>query len=495
MPSYTPAHYRGDPLLSSAGPAPRRPVLLRRDPRARPRRSAARAAPGRGSTGSSTPPASRTPASTASRAWWPSLSRTAAELWQRQVDGIEGGWEVMFDYERWVLMRRMTSRRQLLEVMTEFWENHLNVPGHRATRSSCTAPPTATRSAPHALGRFDDLLHAAITHPAMLIYLDNAVSTASAPQREPRPRAARAAHRRPRPVRRGRRQGQRPDPHRLDRRHVEHLGAVVRRAGGTARGTVTVMGFSRPQRRRRRPRPHPALPLLPRAPPGDRARGSARKLAVKFVGDDPSAALVDHLAQVYLDHDTAIVPVLRALVASTEFQRLGRRQGPRPRRGPGRDLPGPRRHPWSRPTGDDGRRQRDAVAGRRASGTMPVRVAPARRAADRQRRPGPRPSRLLASMSMHYAMSGGWWPDDGDHLPLARLVAAEAPGSASTVLVDHLSQRLLHRRSTARLLRGLLRGRRLTPERADHPRPPAREVGDAAAAHRPSSTPPTFLTR
>ena len=62
------------------------------------------------------------------RDWWPSLSRTPAALWQRQIDGVEGGWEVMFDYERWVLMRRMTSRRQLLEVMTEFWENHLNVP-------------------------------------------------------------------------------------------------------------------------------------------------------------------------------------------------------------------------------------------------------------------------------------------------------------------------------------------------------------------------------
>jgi hypothetical protein len=32
------------------------------------------------------------------------------------------------DYQRYVLMRRIYSNRQVLELMTEFWENHLNVP-------------------------------------------------------------------------------------------------------------------------------------------------------------------------------------------------------------------------------------------------------------------------------------------------------------------------------------------------------------------------------
>ena len=49
------------------------------------------------------------------------------------------------------------------------------------------------------------------------------------------------------------------------------------------------------------------------------ARRLARKLALRYVSDTPSTALVDHLAQVYLDHETAIVPVLRALVAHPEF--------------------------------------------------------------------------------------------------------------------------------------------------------------------------------
>ena len=42
---------------------------------------------------------------------------------------------------------------------------------------------------------------------------------------------------------------------------------------------------------------------------------------MKFVEDQPSKQLVRHLARVYLQNDTAIVPVLRALVASRSFQR------------------------------------------------------------------------------------------------------------------------------------------------------------------------------
>src|SRR3954453_5819716 len=35
--------------------------------------------------------------------WWPSLHRSPAGLWQRQTADVEGGWEVMDDYARWVL--------------------------------------------------------------------------------------------------------------------------------------------------------------------------------------------------------------------------------------------------------------------------------------------------------------------------------------------------------------------------------------------------------
>ena len=43
--------------------------------------------------------------------WWPYLAKGPKALWQANVMGKKGGWEVMADYQRWVLMRRMTSDR------------------------------------------------------------------------------------------------------------------------------------------------------------------------------------------------------------------------------------------------------------------------------------------------------------------------------------------------------------------------------------------------
>jgi uncharacterized protein (DUF1800 family) len=45
----------------------------------------------------------------------------------------------------------------------------------------------------------------------------------------------------------------------------------------------------------------------------------ARRLAVRYVSDTPSEALVAELARTYLDHDTSLAAVLRALLLSDEF--------------------------------------------------------------------------------------------------------------------------------------------------------------------------------
>nr|MBF0685592.1 DUF1800 domain-containing protein [Pseudomonas sp.] len=72
------------------------------------------------------------------------------------------------------LLRSIYSQRQLQEKMTWFWVNHFNV---FAEKHAYTRPlmvdfeENAIR--PHALGKFRDLLAATVTHPAMLLYLDN----------------------------------------------------------------------------------------------------------------------------------------------------------------------------------------------------------------------------------------------------------------------------------------------------------------------------------
>lgn len=73
---------------------------------------------------------------------------------------------------RHTLLRAMYSRRQLLEVMVEFWTDHLNID---LEKGDCIyLKPSDDREVirRHALGNFRELIRASATSPAMLVYLD-----------------------------------------------------------------------------------------------------------------------------------------------------------------------------------------------------------------------------------------------------------------------------------------------------------------------------------
>jgi uncharacterized protein (DUF1800 family) len=76
------------------------------------------------------------------------------------------------------LTRAETSEQQLLEVMSDFWENHFSVFSDRVPSRGSLIEWDRAVIRPHALGRFRDLLGAVAHSAAMLGYLDNAVSTA-----------------------------------------------------------------------------------------------------------------------------------------------------------------------------------------------------------------------------------------------------------------------------------------------------------------------------
>ena len=76
------------------------------------------------------------------------------------------------------ILRAVISRRQLQEVMVDFWFNHFNVFSGKGLDDIWIGNYESQAIRPFALGRFRDLLFATAKHPAMLVYLDNSMSSA-----------------------------------------------------------------------------------------------------------------------------------------------------------------------------------------------------------------------------------------------------------------------------------------------------------------------------
>jgi len=226
------------------------------------------------------------------------------------------GWEAMYQLGCATLARAVWSERQLLEVMVDFWSNHLNVTS--PSGDVWDSRPDYDRAVirPHALGRFADLLKASARHPAMLSYLDNRFSTRAAPN-ENYGRELLELH----TVGLGYTEADVKNAARLLTGMTVSwdTGRYVYDAGRHATGAVKVLGFrhANPTAAGGAAAAAALLDYLALHPAT--ARRIATKLCVRFVADDPPAALVTRLAKVYLDNRTAIAPVLRALFTSAEF--------------------------------------------------------------------------------------------------------------------------------------------------------------------------------
>jgi uncharacterized protein (DUF1800 family) len=216
------------------------------------------------------------------------------------------------------LVRAVWSERQVYEMMVEFWWNHFNIGLPESdVWNVCGMFDNEIRS--HALGRFDELLLAVATSPAMLIRLNQNLSVGNSPN-ENYGREMLELHT----------VGVNAGYTQQDVRNASLLltGWGLNAAGTTFRydpanhhvGALTVMSFEAPK--------VPAtsgasvirnyLNYLAHHP--CTATHLATKLAIRFVSDDPPAGLVSRLAKTYLEHDTAITPVLKQLFTSPEFQ-------------------------------------------------------------------------------------------------------------------------------------------------------------------------------
>ncbi|MET7424902.1 DUF1800 domain-containing protein [Dactylosporangium sp. NPDC005555] len=345
-----------------------------------------------------------------------------------------GGWDAMQELGSAAVARAAWSKRQLLEVMVDVWSNHLNV----TCPSSDVWDSRGSYDAlirTHALGRFADLLKASATSPAMLSYLDNRSSTKAKPNEN----YARELM----------------ELHtvgliytEVDVKDAARLltGLTVDKATGLykfdatqhATGAVTILGW-RHDNATAGGGETAALQFVEMlAQHPATAERVARKLCVRFVSDDPPAALVQRLRQVYVQQKSAIAPVLRALFTSAEFAAsVGAKV-----RTPFEDLIGTVRVLGLQPeaTGTEGVRALYNYLV--AAGHAPMRWAPPNGYPD-VAAAWTAPSGLLIRWNAHLNLAAGWYPKQlvRPASMLASLVPALPPTHGA--FVDALATRLV----------------------------------------------------
>ena len=83
------------------------------------------------------------------------------------------GRQVISDIEEAKLLRAVYSERQLEEVLVDFWFNHFNVFAGKGATRNYVSEYEREAIRPYVLGNFRDMLGATAKSPAMLFYLDN----------------------------------------------------------------------------------------------------------------------------------------------------------------------------------------------------------------------------------------------------------------------------------------------------------------------------------
>ncbi|HKC83590.1 MAG TPA: DUF1800 domain-containing protein, partial [bacterium] len=116
---------------------------------------------------------------------FPTLQEPAGELYEYKPRVL------LRELVRSTILRAALSRRQLTEVMVEFWSDHFNIDIGKGDCAWLKVADDCEVIRAHALGRFPDLLRASALSPAMLWYLDGRVNRRARPEERPNENYAR----------------------------------------------------------------------------------------------------------------------------------------------------------------------------------------------------------------------------------------------------------------------------------------------------------------
>ncbi len=344
-------------------------------------------------------------------------------------------WDAMNQLGRAAVARALFSKRQLFEVMVEFWSNHFNITNPSGDQWDLKPVDDRDVIRKNALGNFSDMLLASAKSPAMLQYLNNAQSSVDGIN-ENYGREILELH----TVGIG-----------AGYTHNDVINSARIMTGNTIGvhgefayyndrhyvGPVQMLGFSAANADE-----FAGLALLPQytsylANHPSTAQHLATKLATHFVSDTPPTSLINTLASVYLANKTAIVPVLKALFASAEFAAS---VGQKTRR-PIEDVIGAARSLGVTPVAGDANSLSGLYWLLSTMGQAPLAWNPPNGF------PDVAGAWLSAGGTMrrwnaHAGLVGGWWTDGMATPATSTLLAATPPATIGT-LIDALSVRLL----------------------------------------------------
>ena len=237
------------------------------------------------------------------------------------------------------LYRAIYSNHQLEEVLVDFWLNHFNVYNGKAQGRVLLTSYERDAIRPYVLGRFKDMLLATARHPAMLIYLDNVNS--QAPREDF-----------PVPVGPNQQAPRRPGLNENYGRELMELHTMGVDGGYTQEDVVAVaraftgwtvaepnkyaeFNFNGNMHDRKE-----KVVLEHKLPPGrgeqdaldvidilvhhpSTAKFISKKLAQRFVADDPPQLLIDRMAATFTRTDGDLREVLKTMFTSVEFSSEG----------------------------------------------------------------------------------------------------------------------------------------------------------------------------
>ena len=255
----------------------------------------------------------------------------AAEKEQSRKALNDRGNKLAYEAVRRDLLRAIYSPAQLQEQMVWFWLNHFSVFQYKANLRWLVGDYEERAIRPHVFGHFKDLVMASLEHPAMLQYLDNNQNAAghinenyarellelhtlgvgggySQQDVQELARVLTGVG-----INVGDRPGLKPE---LQRLYVRN-GAFEFNPARHDFGAKMLLGH--PISGRGFDEVENAISLIASQPAC--ARFVSRQLAIYFVADNPSAALVEQMTQTFVRTDGDIGAVLRSLFMSRDFDR------------------------------------------------------------------------------------------------------------------------------------------------------------------------------